>query len=96
MDTEKFEQRVRDGYYQCSLPYGKKGTTERAAYAALDLQLTKEWHADFEEYIEQELGVPRRYAAKVAERAWEDGHAYGHSEVLGRAHALAEIFAEGS
>jgi hypothetical protein len=39
-----------------------------------------------------EQGVPQQYAAKVAHRAWEEGHAYGYAEVFTVAQGLLEIF----
>lgn len=42
-------------------------------------------------WLEQE-GVPKQYVDKVAMYAWDQGHAYGHSEVLTYAINLSEIF----
>lgn len=43
-----------------------------------------------------EIGVPEKYAKKVASYAWQHGHAYGHSEVLNVSYDLIDIFKERS
>lgn len=63
----------------------------REAYRAEEHRLTSLFMIDAKKYaIEQ--GVPVQYADRVVAKAWEDGHAWGYSEVVVHLDQLIEIF----
>jgi len=86
--AEDFEQRVREDGYRNPVPYTKE---TRETYHRREGELTGQFMTDLTIWLE-ENGVPAQYAAKVAYRAWEEGHAYGYAEVFTVAQGLLEIF----
>jgi hypothetical protein len=86
--TGNFEQDVRDGYY--SWIYDERWKNHKNP-EVLNTLPADTWHQDFCEYLVC-MGVPQKYASKVASCAWQEGHAYGYHNVLSVAGDLIEIF----
>jgi hypothetical protein len=87
-----FESRVRTNFYASKLPYGPS-LDQRVAYRDDSNRLTSEFFADFNAYL-LENGVPKKYVAKVANYAWQEGHSSGLYQVLNQSYGLIEIFKE--
>jgi hypothetical protein len=86
--TDNFEQDVRDGYYAW---LQDQRWLNRKNPEVLNTLPADTWHEDFTRYLIL-MGVPPQYASKVASCAWQEGHAYGYSNVLNVAGDLIEIF----
>lgn len=86
-----FEEKIRAEVYNNPLPYGKTGTAEREEYQKRSGELSVAFHDDLHAWLLAQ-GVPEKYVDKVASRAYDDGHAYGYSEIFSHACSLAEIF----
>lgn len=86
--TGDFETDVRANYYGWLQDERWKN---RKNQAALDLLPEDTWQQDFNAWL-IDMGVPQQYVAKVANYAWQEGHGYGYSNVLGVASDLIEIF----
>lgn len=83
-----FESKVQNDGYKNPVPYSREN---REAYRQAENKLVAEFTKDHIEWLKAQ-GVPARYAAKVAAKAWEDGHSSGFSEVLNVSYSLVEIF----
>lgn len=80
----------RAGLYKNNLPYsGKKGDVEvRRAHGVEEARIVAEFRSD----LEMEFGMAGHVKADALfSRAWEDGHAYGLSEVASRYADLVEL-----
>ena len=51
----------------------------------------QEFMPDFLQYL-VESGVPAKYAQRVADHAWQEGHAHGYYEIVNVAQDLIYIF----
>lgn len=86
-----FEEQVKTGAFENKLPYGERGTPELAAYRHESQNLHKAFMEGLRAFVIV-LGVPTQFAAKVAEKAWDDAHSSGHVDVVNCAVDLADLF----
>lgn len=94
MAEKDFYEKCRDGDYEVRLPFGKPGSPEREAHRVAYRELSTAFHTDLRAYVVS-LGVPEKYADKVASYAYDEGHSGGYTEVCNAALSVAEIFSEG-
>lgn len=92
MDFDTLAKNVSTGMYHTSLPYGAKGSDERAAYREDNWRRDVEFHEHANEALRQ-IGVPADAIGAVLSEAWDAGHAYGYSEVVIHAERLGELVA---
>jgi len=79
---------VADKKYDIEIPYTKE---TRLAYNEEESRIYDLFMKDCITYaIEQ--GVPAQYAQKIVSKAYQDGHAYGYSEIVTHLEGLIEIF----
>ena len=83
------EQRLKNDYYQklVTVPY----SVDRKEHQMQVSAMTRKFCQDCVEYT-IECKVPEKYAQKVVELAWDQGHAYGYAEVLSKLEDLIGIF----
>lgn len=73
----------KTGRYYNELPFVRK-SQDPEAWAAYNMR-EGVIHRNFRNDLEREFGTdiyPEKVRNKIFYKAWEDGHAYGHSEVL--------------
>lgn len=90
---EPMEQDIRNGKYKNALPYAprSKDAATWEAYIAEERRI----HAQFKADLLDEFGLTNHPKAdKIFEYVWQEGHAYGHSEVYGKMLDLAELFTD--
>lgn len=79
-EPPSFDDKVRMGYYTTKLPYGERHSPERAAHNDENSRLYDEFRRD----VAIDAGtddLPQEVRDALFAKAWDDGHAYGYSEV---------------
>ena len=83
--TNDFESDVRSGYYQ-----QERNEAFKTRGTLFEVKTT--FDEDFEKFL-VDNGVPQKHVKKVATKAYQDGHAYGETEILNVSYDLIDIFA---
>jgi len=79
---------IAEKKYENKVPY----TTEtRLTYRTEERRIYDLFNKDCATYA-VEQGVPEQYVQKIISKAWQDGHAYGYTEIVIHLDSLIEIF----
>jgi hypothetical protein len=81
-------ENIAEKKYDNKIPYTKE---TRHAYREEENRIYELFNKDCIAYAIAN-GVPEQYASKVFSKAWQDGHAYGYSEIVIHLEGLIEIF----
>jgi hypothetical protein len=73
----------KTGRYYNEMPYFKykKNLAGHKAYSDRQNEIEDNFKSDLEKEFGTDI-LPKSIRDKIFSKAWEDGHAYGHSEVL--------------
>lgn len=92
MDYETIRQNIENKVYDSKVEYSKfprknnpkEWSDAIRAYSLSDMEGTKQFKKDCRAYIETVIGKPitdKQYNT-IFDKAWEDGHASGYSDIL--------------
>lgn len=84
-----FEDKLSMDYYQCKLPYGPDPSGKTVYHMEVQ-RLGEEFRRDME-WSNSTESLPKVVRDRLYGKAWEDGHAYGYTEVSGHYSDLADL-----